>query len=259
MELLMFGRWRRKATSNSLECAAVERALCTLKQTTAGKDLTSVVIRSDNTATCYNINRQNACDTLLPSLQRLLRFLDRSNLEVVAEHIAGVDNGIADKLSRISPGGDYSLRQGQLDRLQQQLGVQIGADLFASGWSRQHHRYFSPEKDRNALGRNAFLVPWSNFSMPLLHPPLPLLPRVLQRLLQEKIQAIIVAPHWLRAPWSETLRRMIVRKTILGPCETVLMKGRRMGTVRAELPPGDIAAYLVDTRTTQGKSASNNT
>jgi hypothetical protein len=78
MELLMFGRWRRKASSNSLECAAVERALRTLKQTAAGKNLTSVVVRSDNTATCYNINRQNACDTLLPNLQRLLRFLDRS-------------------------------------------------------------------------------------------------------------------------------------------------------------------------------------
>jgi hypothetical protein len=136
------------------------------------------------------------------------------------------------------------------------LKVQIGADLFASGWNKQHHLYFSTEKDRNALGRNAFLVPWHNFNIPLLHPPLPLLPRVLQRLLQERMQAVIVAPHWLRAPWSETLRQMTLQKTILGPGETVMVKGRKMATVRAELPPGDVAAYLVDTRTTQERSSS---
>jgi hypothetical protein len=158
---------------------------------------------------------------VLPSLQRLLRFLDLLNLEVVAEHIVGVDISITCKLSCISPDGDYSLRQGQLVRLQQQLQVQIGADMFASRWSRQHPRPLGrnassslgadsilvpragADSNPGRLGLERVLVPWSNFSMPLLHPPLPLLPRILQRVLQEKMQAIIVASHWLRAPCSD--------------------------------------------------------
>jgi hypothetical protein len=210
-------------------------------------------VRSDNTATCYNINRQNACDTLLPGTLRLLRFLDRSKLEVVAEHVAGIDNSTADKLSRISPGGDYTLKNEYLERLQQEWGVKIGADLFASSWNKKHPLYFSLEKDRNALGRNAFLARWHVFPLPLLHPPLPLLPRVRQRLQQEQMQAIVIAPHWSRQVWSRALNAMTVQKKILGPAETVLLKGRRMATVRAELPPGEIAAHLTDTRTTAGK------
>jgi ribonuclease HI len=247
--ILMHGRWRRKATSNALECAAVERALRTLRRTAEGKALRSIIVRSDNTTTCFNINRQNSCDTLLPSLLSLLRFLERSEIQVVAEHVAGVDNSIADKLSRISPGGDYSLKQEHLEKLLQRWGLQIDADLFAKGWNAKHHLFFSPEKDRLAQGRNAFLVPWRSFRLSLLHPPLPLLPRVLQRLWAEKMAAILITPDWTRQPWSESLRQMTIKKAILGPAESVLVKGKSMQSVRAELPPGDIAAVLVDTRT----------
>jgi hypothetical protein len=52
---------------------------------------------------------------------------------------------------------------------------------------------------------------------------------------------------------------MTIRKTIMGPADTVLMKGRRMGTVQVELSPRDTAAYLVGTRTTQERSTSSET
>jgi ribonuclease HI len=258
-DLLLHGRWRKKKTSNALECTAVERALRTLKHRPEGRNLTSLVVRTDNTATAYNINRLNACDSLLPSLLRLLHFLDHSGLEIVAEHVAGTDNTVADKLSRISPGGDYSVTDERLDQLLQDWGVRIGADLFAAGWNAKHSLFFSPERDRRALGRNAFLARWADFPLPLIHPPLPLLPRVLQRLLQEKMMAIIIAPDWRREVWSNLLASITIRKTVLGSAETVLVKGKRMGRVHAQLPPGNIAAYMTDTRTTPASYSSTNT
>jgi ribonuclease HI len=227
-EMWMHGTWAKKATSNALECQAVEQALRRLRQTPEASAISSVLVRSDNTATCYNINRQAACDTLVPALSSLLRFAERANLHLTAEHISGVNNSIADRLSRISPGGDYALRPQVLQQLLRSWGVQIGADLFAAGWNAQHPCYFSTSSDRNALGRNAFNVRWNQFTLPLLHPPLPLLPKVLRRLEQEKMTAILIAPLWSRQPWSELLRSMTVRMQDLGPTERVLVQGRRM-------------------------------
>jgi hypothetical protein len=172
----MHGTWSRKATSNALECQEVERALRRLRQITQADSVSSVLVRSDNTSTCYNINRQAACETLMPALSSLLRFAERANLHLTAEHISGVHNQKADRLSRISPGGDYSLKAEVLQRLLQSWEVQIGADLFAAGWNAKHALYCSTASDRNAVGRNAFLLRWNQFTLPLLHPPLPLLP-----------------------------------------------------------------------------------
>jgi hypothetical protein len=226
-----------------------------LRQIPEADSVSSVLIRSDNTTTCYNINRQAACETLTPALTSLLRFADQANLHLTAEHVRGVDNGKADRLSRISPGGDYALKAEVLQRLLLTWEVQIGADLFAASWSAKHPHYFSTASDRNSLGRNAFLVRWNQFSLPLLHPPLPLMPKVLRRLQQEKMTAILIAPLWQRQPWSALLQSMTVRMQDLGPADQVLLRGNRMARVRAELPPGNVAAYMTDTRTTQGASS----
>ena len=255
-ELVMHGRWRRKATSNALECAAVEKGLRRLRQLPEGRAVTSLIVRSDNTSTCYNINRQAACDTLLPTLVSLLSYADRVGVELTAEHVAGVDNAKADRLSRISPGGDYALHADQLQRIQQQWEVQIDADLFAAGWNRKHAVFFSLRRDRQARGRDAFLIRWNQFDLPLLHPPLPLIPKVLHRLQQEKMKAILIAPLWTRQAWSNQLTAMTKRVLNLGPAESVFERGRGMAKVRAELPPGDVAAFFLDTRTTTASASS---
>jgi hypothetical protein len=83
-DIFMHGRWKKKGTSNALECKTVEQAIRRLRRWPEAESITSVVIRSDNTATCYNINRQAACDTLVPSLSSLLRFADRIGLQLTA-------------------------------------------------------------------------------------------------------------------------------------------------------------------------------
>jgi hypothetical protein len=215
-----------------------------------------VIIRSDNTATCYNINRRAAGITLLPPLLHLLRFADRVGIELTAEHVRGVDNTIADRLSRISPGGDYALKMEVLEAHLREWGLQIDADLFAAGWNAKHRTYCSLKPDSKAFARDAFLINWSQFRLPLLHPPIPLIPKVLQRLESEKMTAVLVLPNWSTQPWSLVLRRMTVRSKDLGPTDAVLVRGSRMTKVRAELPPGNLAILLLDTKTMPEKSSS---
>jgi ribonuclease HI len=171
-ELVMHGVWKKKATSNSLECQAVERALRRLRQIPQADSVSSVLVRSDNTSTCYNINRQAACDTLMPALTSLLRFAERANLHLTAEHISGVDNGKADRLSRISPGGDYSLKTEVLQQLLQCWKVQIGADLFAAGWNAKHALYCSTaSREQERLPPPLEPVPSSASSSSTTAPP----------------------------------------------------------------------------------------
>jgi hypothetical protein len=127
-------------------------------------------------------------------------------------------------------------------------GKQIDVDLFAAGWNTHHETYCSTTKERNAIGGNAFNIPWKQFSLPLLHPPLPILPRVLHRLKREKMTALVIAPAWKRQPWSAHLASMTIRSQILGSSEQGLIRGKRMAVARAEQPPGDTGVYLVDTR-----------
>jgi hypothetical protein len=133
-------------------------------------------------------------------------------------------------------------------------GRQIDADPFAAGWNTHHSTYCSTTKDRNAIGCNAFNIPWKQFSLPLLHPPLPILPRVLRRVRQEGIAAVVITPAWQRQPWSEYLASMTIRSQILGSADQVLIQGKRMAQAKAELPSSDIGVYLVDARMTKASS-----
>jgi hypothetical protein len=128
---------------------------------------------------------------------------------------------------------------------------QIDADLFAAGWNTHHSTYCSTTKDRNAIGCNAFSIQWKQFSLPLPHPPLPILPRVLRRLKQEGTAAVVIAPTWQRQPWSTYLASMTIRSQILGSSDQVLVRGKRMAEAKTELPPGDMGVYLVDARMTK--------
>jgi hypothetical protein len=244
----MQGRWRKKGTSNALECRAVDQAIRKPLRLPEAESITSILTRGDKTANCYNINRQAIGETLIPALSSLRRFADRVGLQLTAEHVPGVDNVWADRLSQISPAGDYALKPQVLQQVLCSWGKQFDADLFAAGWNTRHEIYCSTTKDRDAIGGNDFNITWKRFYRPLLHSPLPILPRVLHRLKREEMSAVVIAPAWRRQPWSTLLASMTVRSQILGSSDQVLKRRKRMAVARAELPPGDMGMYLVDTR-----------
>jgi hypothetical protein len=103
------------------------------------------------------------------------------DMQIRAEYLPGKDNVIADRLSRTDPRGEYALKQEVLEKLLAQWKVQIDIDLFAEGWNKKHPQYCSWKKDRNALKRDAFSIPWNQFRLPLIHPPINLLPKIWRR------------------------------------------------------------------------------
>jgi hypothetical protein len=170
--------------------------------------------------------------------------------------VPGLANDAADKLSRFLAAGDYSIGRLALRAALLKLGVTIGADLFASSRNAQHPVYCTMNPDPRAVAQDAFSVRWSSFLLPLLHPPILLIPRVLQRLQQEEMRAVLIVPLWEAQAWSLTLRAMTVARLDLGPMDQVLVRGLRMRRSHDRLSPGNLAIALVDTRTTAATPSS---
>jgi ribonuclease HI len=256
-QLYLQGLWGQfTQTSNFLELDAVRQALVLLHKQPHIPPLHSVVIRSDSTATCFNINRQAAGPNLRFPLLRLLQFARQHNIYLLARHVPGVANDAADRLSRFSASGDYAINRQMLQSALARLGVAIGADLFATHNNAQHPVFCTMSTDPRSVAQDAFSVRWNDFSFPLIHPPIPLIPRVLQRLRQEKMIAVMIVPLWEAQAWSLSLREITLSSLDLGPMDLALVRGTRMRRNHERLPPGNLLIAIVDTRTTAVASSS---
>jgi hypothetical protein len=252
-EMLAYGGWLNDWSSNKRELVAVQRALVFFARTEESRHIRSWLLHSDNTTTVYNINRCASAKSLVNPMRRLMSCLEHLEIFVRAVHVRGIDNSKADSLSRLSRAGDYSLKDNIFKQMINTLEAQITCDLFANRKNRKHPLYCSLSlRDNRSLARDAFLIPWKSLGLPLIHPPIPLLLRALRKIKQEKIRAVVVTPHWLGQPWTNSLRTMIVKGMKLGQSSLTLDLGSEMLRRQDKLPPGEMAAFLVDGSMTRG-------
>jgi ribonuclease HI len=232
-------------TSNYLEMLAVY--LCLRHFLKIGKlEFVKVIhLRTDNTSVMFDVNRRRAASTLLRPLKLILSFTEREHLQIMASHIPGVDNVIADKLSRLARSGDYQIRTETLENGLRQLGTTVQVDLFATRDNRKSRDFVSINNDPLARGRNAFSMAWRGF-LPLIHPPIPLILRCLRKVAEEKVRGVMIVPHWQGQPWNQMLRAMTVKAVILGKAKEILIPGRYMTNSGQQLPPGMMIICLVD-------------
>lgn len=118
-------------------------------------------------------------------------------------------------------------------------------DLFASSTNAKLPRYMSWQHDPKAEAQDALLQPWTHLGRPYICPPWNLIPRVLQKLKQEKIAATIVVPNWSGAIWSPTIRNMATAPPIHLPRSAVLdPKGKEFGLL-SKNPTWSLTAWSV--------------
>jgi hypothetical protein len=109
---------------------------------------TRVLLRTDNTTTASVFNRKaSGAVHLRPLLARLLAAEARYGLCVAARHIPGVDNGLADRLSRDRDEldvGDWMINDVVFDELYRRLGgFDIDAAAHPAGRNSHLPRYWS--------------------------------------------------------------------------------------------------------------------
>ena len=171
-----------------------------------------VLIRTDNKATAAYINRQGGVRSaqLLNIARQLLCWARAHCLSIRAAYIPGELNRGADIMSRGGPHqGDWTLHPELVSQVWTRFG-RAEVDLFAARGNAQCALWFSlSARDNPPLGVDAFAHhPWPRGTL-YAFPPVPLIPRVLDRVQEERLSMIMVAPERTNASWFPCLQRLL--------------------------------------------------
>jgi hypothetical protein len=101
------------------------------------------------------------------------------------------------------------------------------------------------EGKEGALWLDAFARPWKN-EIFWIHPPIPKIGKALISWKQYKPKSIIIAPWWPGKTWFTHLLNDSSRYLMLGESSQILSPSKEMKQRGDKLPPGKIAAFLMD-------------
>ena len=119
------------------------------------------------------------------------------------------ENVVADKNSRIfERSSEWKLRESMFKHTVGTFG-KPDIDLFASRINHQLSNYISWRPDPGAKAVDAFSVNWS-LTYNYCFPPFSIILKVLQKIQQDKAQAIVVVPYWTTQNWFPVLLGMLV-------------------------------------------------
>ena len=131
------------------------------------------------------------------------------NIWITAAHIPGRENTDADTESRkINLDAEWQLNTELLTEALSRLQAQPKIDLFASRINKQLPCYVSYRPDPQAHAVDAFSLSWKGTEF-YAFPPFSLVPRVLQKILQEGSTGILVVPKWPTQVWWPVLSKML--------------------------------------------------
>jgi ribonuclease HI len=233
-------------SSNQRELLAVLRAIRHFQAILKEKKICALTLESDNTTTVYNILKVKAAKGPLPIVRELFSTLTELNITLIPLHRPGKLNGKADALSRLEWMGDYEVKWEVVQKVLNEWGIQPSIDLFATSKNHKLPLYCSAEKnDGGAVWVDAWTQPWKEWKYPYIHTTPALIARCLQRIQQEEIAAIILAPMWPSQPWWDLLKRMTRVAQPLGLGEDILVEGAEMKRRQTKLPPGWMELALV--------------
>ena len=240
-----FGFWSETdslPSSNQRETAAVLRALLQLTPVLRAAAIRAMTVRSDNSATVCNLQRQGAGLALVHLTRQIFKRLMTLDVRLHVMHIPGKDNVLVDALSRMEVSGDYALTQEAYERGIRALNVTPTIDLFAHCFNNKTPRFVALEGPYQigAVARDAFTLNWAAEQLPYLFPPVQLVHRALQKVREECATAVIVLPAWFGQAWWTTFRELAVLVVELGKEDQVLQPGPAMVMckVTVKLPPG---------------------
>jgi hypothetical protein len=207
-----------------------------------------MTIRSDNSVTVYNLQRQGAGTALLNLTREIFSLLEKLDIRIHVCHIPGVENVTADRLSRMESSGDYALKPEFFRMGCLALRAVPTVDLFAHALNNKYARFVAlpGELQRGAWAIDAFSQRWDQ-GLPYIFPPVQIVDRVLQRLVQDRATALVVVPKWTGQPWWGLLRPMAKAVVELGSSDQVLIPGPIMTQSKSlkKLPPGIFIMALI--------------
>ena len=189
---------------NMLELEAVALAVESFLPSLRGL---RVLVWTDNTTVQAYLNRQGGTvsTSLSTRTEQLLIWARAQGISLVARHIAGSLNVLADQLSRshMVIQTEWTLAHRILNYVWEQWEKPL-VDLFATRFNHRLPIYVSPVPDPQAWAVDALACSWKGLNA-YAFPPLNLLERVLRKAELDAPRLILVAPRWPAQPWFPDL------------------------------------------------------
>ena len=171
----------------------------------------SVRVKTDNFVAAAYLNRMGGrIPYLCRVTERIHQFAFDRRITLSAEWIPGVDNKLADRLSRIQNNySDKMLHPDLFSLIQTRFG-KVQVDLFASEQTAQVPRYISYRAEERAWYVDVFSRPLPKGLSMYANPPFALMGRLLAKVRREAAELTLVAPVWTSQPWWPDLQSMMV-------------------------------------------------
>ena len=223
--LTVQGRWKPVQMTwhiNRLELMAVRLTLLHFHEQVRGH---RVLVRSDNSTTCYYINKFGGTRSqeLCCLTWDLLMWCSERGIELTAIHVPGVDNVLADFLSRQEINQREWSLHGHVTNMIFKIWGRPNIDLFASVHNHKLPVYCSLLPCPAALSRNAFSINWGCCYSSYAFPPPVLLHKVLQKIRQDRARVILIAPMWPMRSWYSSILNMLVQSPLILPLRPDLL------------------------------------
>jgi hypothetical protein len=205
------GKWESQFQSlhiNCLELLAVQRTLHSFRTHLAGH---TVLVLTDNSSVRQYINKKGGTKsaTLCALTLKMFRWCEEHNISLVAQHLPGVSNVLADSLSRFFAHDiEWRLHPLVVQSLFHLWGFP-SIDLFASAANKHCPVFVSWRSEPEAYHVDALSLDWRGMYA-YAFPPIPILPKVVQKVLRDRPELILITPCWPARPWFAQLLQLIV-------------------------------------------------
>jgi hypothetical protein len=211
-------RWTQPiASSNQREMTAVLLALQAFARQLDWKDC-SVRVRTDNLSCMSHINRMGGREPALWMIaERIHRVALARNIHLTAEYLPGIENTVADQLSRLELDlSSFQLHPEAFQEANERWGP-FTLDCFAAQSNALLPRYVSYRSDPECLYTDFLSRPAVKSESLWCNPPFPLMGRLLIKIQSEQLRAVVLCPLWPAQPWWPIALSMMTDWPLLIP------------------------------------------
>ena len=217
--LLFHGEWTEDQSRLHINVLEMKAIFLSLSRAVHKVKNFTVLVSTDNTTVVAYIGRQGGTHSTVLSEEvwNVLSLCLAHNIQLLAKHIPGRFNTLADRMSRIDKeiSTEWSLNQEIANKIFQIMDFP-SIDLFATRLNHRLPLYVSPIPDQKALSIDALTMDW-NCIHAYVFPPFHLIPAVINKIRLSQCKIVLIAPLWPDRPRFPELLGLLVSPPVSLP------------------------------------------
>ena len=217
--LLFHGVWSEDQSRLHINVLEMKVIFLSLSRAVHKVKNSTVLVSTDNTTVVAYIRHQGGTRSpdLSEEVWNILNLCLARNIQLLAKHIPGRFNTLADRMSRIDKpiSTEWSLNQEIANKIFQIMDFP-STDLFATRLNHRLPFYVSPIPDQKALSIDALTMDWNRIHA-YAFPPFHLIPAVINKIRLSQCKIVLIAPLWPDRPWFPELLGLLVSPRVSLP------------------------------------------